>query len=47
VLADLFALTRGEHPGRANSEEITLFKSVGLALEDLVAAQLVVQKQNN
>lgn len=45
LLADLFSLTRGEHPGRETDEEITLFKSVGLALEDLVAAQLVVEKQ--
>jgi alanine dehydrogenase len=45
VLADLFALTRGEHHGRKNAEEITLFKSVGLALEDLVAAQLVAARK--
>jgi ornithine cyclodeaminase len=35
VLADLFELTRGEKAGRASAEEITLFKSVGAALEDL------------
>lgn len=45
VLADLSALTRGDHPGRTSASEITLFKSVGLALEDLAAAQLVLQKQ--
>jgi ornithine cyclodeaminase len=28
-------------PGRQNAEEITLFKSVGTALEDLAAAMLV------
>lgn len=37
IHADLFELARGEKPGRRNSEEITLFKSVGAALEDLAA----------
>lgn len=41
VKADLFDLTRGAHAGRATPEEITLFKSVGTALEDLAAAMLV------
>lgn len=38
VLADLFDLTRGAVPGRTSPEEITLFKSVGAAIEDLAAA---------
>lgn len=37
ILADLFELTRGEKPGRRSPDEITLFKSVGAALEDLAA----------
>ncbi len=37
VVADLFELSRGEKTGRTSSEEITLFKSVGAALEDLAA----------
>lgn len=37
ILADLFELTRGEKAGRRSSEDITLFKSVGAALEDLAA----------
>ncbi|GAB5470441.1 MAG: ornithine cyclodeaminase family protein [Rhodospirillales bacterium] len=37
---DLFALCRGEVPGRRAASAITLFKSVGHALEDLVAAEL-------
>lgn len=41
VQADLHALCRGEHPGRRSDDEITLFKSVGAALEDLAAAMLV------
>lgn len=39
---DLAALCRGERRGRGSDDEITLFKSVGTALEDLAAAQLVV-----
>ncbi|KAF0136919.1 MAG: ornithine cyclodeaminase, partial [Xanthobacteraceae bacterium] len=41
VKADLFDLARGLHHGRASAGEITLFKSVGTALEDLAAAMLV------
>lgn len=37
VIADLSELARGEKSGRQNSGEITLFKSVGAALEDLAA----------
>lgn len=39
--ADLAGLVRGMHAGRTSDEEITLFKSVGTALEDLAAAKLV------
>ncbi|KAB2914317.1 MAG: ornithine cyclodeaminase family protein [Hyphomicrobiaceae bacterium] len=38
VLADLSELVRGQHAGRGSAEEITLFKSVGAAIEDLAAA---------
>ena len=44
VLADLFALSRGSHKGRATQDEITLFKSVGSAVSDLAAAILVWQR---
>ena len=44
IAGDLFALTRGECKGRTGADEITIFKSVGTALEDLAAAQLVVEK---
>jgi alanine dehydrogenase len=40
VVADLAALCRGEHPGRTRADEITAFKSVGWAGEDLAAAVL-------
>jgi len=42
IRADLFELARGEHPGRTDDAAITLFKSVGAALEDLAAAAMVV-----
>ncbi|CAI6011885.1 unnamed protein product [Closterium sp. NIES-65] len=38
---DLFELCSGRVHGRRANEKITVFKSVGLALEDLVAAKLV------
>jgi alanine dehydrogenase len=41
IQADLFDLCRGNDPGRKTAEEITLFKSVGTAIEDLAAAMLV------
>lgn len=39
-ISNLAQLCRGEHPGRRNPDDITLFKSVGSALEDLAAAAL-------
>ncbi len=44
VQGDLFGLTRGTARGRTSADEITLFKSVGTALEDLAAAMLVWQR---
>jgi alanine dehydrogenase len=41
VKADLFELCRSEQKGRRSAREITLFKSVGTAIEDLAAAMLV------
>jgi ornithine cyclodeaminase/alanine dehydrogenase-like protein (mu-crystallin family) len=41
VLATLRELCRGGHPGRRRTDEITVFKSVGTAIEDLAAAMLV------
>jgi ornithine cyclodeaminase len=40
ILGDLFSLTRGTCPRRRSDDAITLFKSVGHALEDLAAAEL-------
>jgi ornithine cyclodeaminase len=44
IRADLFDLCRGGHAGRASQDEITLFKSVGHAIEDLAAAEAVAAK---
>ncbi len=45
VIADLFELARGQQTGRlaGDATTITLFKSVGAALEDLAAAELAVE----
>jgi ornithine cyclodeaminase/alanine dehydrogenase-like protein (mu-crystallin family) len=43
IVAELAELVRGERIGRQHDDEITLFKSVGTALEDLAAAGLVVE----
>lgn len=39
IKADLFSMATKKHLGRSNDESITLFKSVGHALEDLAAAK--------
>ena len=46
IQGDLFKLCRNEVSGRESENEITLFKSVGHALEDLVAAELIHKNQN-
>ena len=45
VLADLAELTKGQHPGRTDDAQITLFKSVGAAQEDLAAAIACYESQ--
>jgi ornithine cyclodeaminase/alanine dehydrogenase-like protein (mu-crystallin family) len=40
VTADLHEIASGKRAGRTSHDEITLFKSVGCALEDLVTARL-------
>jgi len=44
IRADLGEVLTGVHSGRTSPEEITLFKSLGLAVEDLGAAAHVYQK---
>ena len=42
VYAELGELVAGTKPGRTTPEQLTLYKSVGVAVEDLAAAMLVV-----
>jgi ornithine cyclodeaminase len=44
VRAELADLVTGRHPGRGSAAAVTLFKSVGTALEDLCAARLVYER---
>lgn len=43
IRGDLFGLCAGSIPGRTSADEITLFKSVGTAIEDLAAARLAAE----
>jgi alanine dehydrogenase len=47
IAGDLFDLTRGARAGRRYHDQITLFKSVGSAIEDLAAAQLALDTLRN
>src|SRR5881628_302767 len=44
-VTEIGAVVAGVDPGRRSAEEITLFKSVGVAVEDLAAAALVLQQR--
>jgi ornithine cyclodeaminase/alanine dehydrogenase-like protein (mu-crystallin family) len=44
VRAEIGEIAAGRRPGRTSVEEITLYKSLGLAIEDLAAAQLAYQR---
>ena len=41
MAGDLGDVIVGKVPGRTSREEITLFKSVGLAIQDMSAARIV------
>jgi ornithine cyclodeaminase len=47
IKADLFELCQGAKSGRSDDQQITLFKSVGHALEDLIAATLIFDQVGN
>ena len=42
-VTEIGAVVAGVDPGRRNAEELTLFKSVGVAVEDVAAAALVLR----
>ncbi|HEV2830266.1 MAG TPA: ornithine cyclodeaminase family protein [Pyrinomonadaceae bacterium] len=44
IRAEIGEVLEGGKPGRTSPEEITLFKSLGLAIEDLFAAQYLFRK---
>jgi ornithine cyclodeaminase/alanine dehydrogenase-like protein (mu-crystallin family) len=44
IRAEIGEVLKGDKPGRTSPEEITLFKSLGLAIEDLFAAEYVYRK---
>lgn len=44
VQAELGEIVSGRKPGRVNPDEVTLFKSLGQAIEDLVAADLAYRR---
>jgi alanine dehydrogenase len=44
ISAEIGEVVAGTQPGRSSEDEITLFKSVGVAVEDIVAADLVYRK---
>jgi len=44
IRGELGEVLTGERPGRTSPEEITLFKSLGLAIEDLAAADYLYRK---
>ncbi len=44
IRAELGEVLTGQHPGRETDDELTVFKSLGIAVEDLASAELVVRR---
>jgi ornithine cyclodeaminase/alanine dehydrogenase-like protein (mu-crystallin family) len=44
IKAELGDVLIGAHPGRESDDELTVFKSLGIAIEDLASAELVVRR---
>ena len=44
IAAELGDVLTGAHPGRTSADEITVFESLGVAVEDLFAAEYVVRR---
>jgi len=47
ISAELGEIVLGRKPGRVSREQITFFKSVGVAVQDAMAAQLALQNARN
>jgi ornithine cyclodeaminase len=43
IYAELGEIAQGSKPGRTNKDQITFFKSVGIAVQDAMAAQLALR----
>ena len=44
ITAELGEVLAGMHPGREHEDELTVFESLGIAVEDLASAELVVRR---
>jgi ornithine cyclodeaminase len=44
IAAELGDVLTGAHPGRTSTDEITVFESLGVAVEDLFAAEYLVER---
>ena len=44
IRAELGEVLAGSHPGRTSNDELTIFKSLGLAIEDLASAAHICAK---
>ena len=44
IKAELGEVLAGLHPGRTDENELTVFESLGIAVEDLASAELVVAR---
>jgi ornithine cyclodeaminase/alanine dehydrogenase-like protein (mu-crystallin family) len=44
IKAELGEVLAGMHPGREHEDELTIFESLGIAVEDLASAELVVRR---
>jgi len=44
IRAEIGEVLKGDQPGRTSPDEITCFKSLGLAIEDLAAAEYLYRK---
>ena len=44
IRAEIGEVLTGAKPGRSSAEEITVFESLGLAVEDLFAAEYVMRR---
>ena len=44
IHAEIGAIIAGDLPGRSDDDEVTFFKSVGLAAQDVAVARIVYQR---